>query len=76
MTKLILSLACALVCTHGIADGQTPQQTPSTGKPAASAARKRAAQVGFQRRRVVKTARAPQAIVVAPMGELVFTSGQ
>jgi len=85
MRKLILSLACALACVHGgvaAAVGQTPPQ-PSAGKVSGGASEKRAAKSITQRRRVVKTVRAPQAIgpysqaiVVAQGSKLVFTSGQ
>jgi len=77
---------CALAAAHGVAVaavGQTPSPQTSASKAAGSTTEKRAAKFRPERRRVVKTARAPQAIgpysqaiVVAQGGELVFTSGQ
>ena len=75
--KRVFLLLCALACAHSVGIGSTPQDRTAAR---VSGKRQRAAKAQAQRRRAVRTDRAPQAIgpysqaVVA--GELVFTSGQ
>jgi 2-iminobutanoate/2-iminopropanoate deaminase len=82
MKRAILSLLCAVACVPVVVVGRTlPQGKTSTHAAGAKKRGATAAKTQTQRRRVVKTDRAPQAIGpysqgIVAAGELVYTSGQ